>query len=538
MVGRAGCLALALAAMGVIGCGGSQQAADNAAEEKLAAANSATDFDLATAAYLDAANTDGMSPAEAAKTHYLAGQAKFMQANHTLDQAQEAELDIGRLLADMRLKIMAINAAQAQIKADQGYQPTESENLLRAKISTLQGADPAGQPPTLGELQDQIVKLGSDIVENRSQAKSLADQRKDLLDQADQAQEKSIGESGQPAVDDFAAAAELKRKAADLYTGMDKLDAEMIPLQAELNKTQAERAATEKLIAAYKKEIDDLDAVWKGVQDDIDIQKQAIARLAGSNDTTANSTAVSPGESPAPAQPKSIAQEAATLKTMLASARSLRDQANQQLKEALTTFNAAAIAGDQLRQSQSSVVLADRTPPVQREAINQLDEVYSGAAARLAVAQVERELGSSYATAAILANQAMQTFAAAHAALGADTPQSVQDAQDTIATPSVDDLASQADQYFTAALEHFDNPQTVPGPAADARTNAALAGKMITAYDAKNLALALNKNVAGKTPDQLQADINSAAGTLASADPALLPAIPYTLPPGGATPPQ
>jgi hypothetical protein len=536
--GRVSCLALALTATGAIGCGGSQQAANETAEQKLLAASTAADFDTATSAYLDAASTPDMSPAETAKTNYLAGQAKFMQANFTLDQAQEAELDIGRLLADMRLKIMSVNGAQAQIKADQGYDPSETETLLRAKIDGLQGADPAGGAPTLGELQDQISKLGSAIVDNRNQAKSLTDQRTALLDQADQTEQQSIGETGQQAVNDYAAAAELKRKAAELFAGMDKLDAQLVPIQADLNKVQAERTATEKLIADYKKEIDDLDTAWKGVQDDIDTQKQAIVRLAGSNEPTANSTVAAPSEGTAPPLLKSIAQEAAALKTMLASDRNLRDQATQQLKDALKEFTAAAAAGDQIRQDNMSVAMAEKTPPVQKQAITQLEETYSGSAARLAAAEVQRELGANYATAAILANNAMQTFAAAHAALGSDTPQAIQDAQDTIATPSVDDLASQADQYFASAISGFGNPETLPGPAATSRANAALAGKMIADFDAKNLAVALNKQVAGKSADQLQADINTAAGTLAAADSNLLPEIPFTLPPAGATPAQ
>ena len=63
---------------------------------------------------------------------------------------------------------------------------------------------------------------------------------------------------------------------------------------------------------------------------------------------------------------------------------------------------------------------------------------------------------------------------------------------------------------------------------------------MIAAYGAKQLSLAQgNKPVAGgKTPDDLQGIINDQATQISAVDPAMLPAIPYTITPPPATPAQ
>jgi hypothetical protein len=139
----------------------------------------------------------------------------------------------------------------------------------------------------------------------------------------------------------------------------------------------------------------------------------------------------------------------------------------------------------------------------------------------------------------MVALQVRQALNAAQSSLGSTAPASVADCLASIASPSIDDLAQSAEESYKDALDHYDGlmVSTLPGPAAESRKTSAMVGKMIAAFGAKELSVALqNKPVAGQTPKDFQDMINDLAGTVATADPTRLPNVPYTLPPPAATP--
>jgi hypothetical protein len=141
-------------------------------------------------------------------------------------------------------------------------------------------------------------------------------------------------------------------------------------------------------------------------------------------------------------------------------------------------------------------------------------------------------LATSYAAEAMIAIQAKQALTAAQTTLGAQAPAAIADGLTAIASPSVDDLAQLSEDSFKNALDHYDNlmVQTLPGPGAASRKTAAMVGKMIAAFGAKQLSLALeNKPIAGQTPKELQDTINDLATNVSDADPTRLPAIAYTI---------
>lgn len=520
------------AVFGVAGCGGS--AADNAARQDMAQATAALDQkDLTTAdSAADAAvATDGISPEVDADAHLLSGQIKLQRAQQIITQAQDSELTESRLLGQIRLATIQVQSALAQIKSQQGLDPSPVQEQLRAKIAQARGGQDdlfwkfptatEGKPQpdqdaplgSLFGLDSQISRLQSQIQDNRTQAQALLQQKTALAEQADEIQQKSVAETGQQSVDDEMTAAQTRRKAADLGAQIDQIDSALVPLQADLALAQSQRAGVQKAIDDYQQQITDLDDVWKTVQQTADVQKAAIAAIAGP-------------ASEASKTPTTIADECAQLATLAPQVRALRDQAADLLKGAVTDFNAAARSCDLLRADWSDQN-GPRTPPGEQLALQQLGQTYSGPAARLRAADAERALALNYAAEAMIANQINQALGQIKDALGPDAPAAVDQCLAANASPAVSDLAALADEQFKNALDHYDSlAQVSSGPG----KTAAMVGKMIAAFGAKQLSLVLGgKPVADQTPDALQSTINDMAKNVADSDPTMLPAIPYTI---------
>jgi hypothetical protein len=542
VIRRIALAALAAAAMSLAGCESAQEAADQPAQEQYTQAvqNLGQDRLAAALTAADAAGAmPGISPEMAWKVHTLQGELRTTFAQQGLNQAQEMELNISRLLAQLRLATMHVQAAQSQMKSDQDYDPATVEDQLRAKIAQATGvagqADASGQLSLAG-IDAQTASLQAAIADNRQQAESAAQKKTQMAEQADQLQQKSLGESGQDAVDDVTSAAEARRQAAEAGIAIGKLDAALVNLKGDLVLKTAQRAGVQKAIDGFNQQIADLDVAWKSVQQDIEAQKNAIALLAGpSPDSAAAPAADESSDLPQmPSKASTIADQCVQLKTLVAQARDLRDKAALQFQQAIRNYTGAAGAGDQLRTALAHDALDPHATPGEKDAFAQLLEAYSAASGRLAVADTERTLATNNAAEAMIAIQAKEALTAAQAVLGAQAPAAVADCLTALASPSVEDLAQTSEDSYKSAMDHYDNlmVQTLPGPAAASRKTAAMVGKMIASFGAKQLSLAQDsKPIAGQTPKELQSSINDLAKQVAEADATRLPAIPYTITP-------
>jgi hypothetical protein len=341
-------------------------------------------------------------------------------------------------------------------------------------------------------------------------------------------------------VNDVKTAAGLRRQAAEVAIQIDQLNATAAQLQSDLRTTQGQRAGVQQAIDAYTHEIADLDLAWQSVKQDIDAQKTAVAAIAGPG-AAAPASAPAAGDQtnmPAlPPQPTTIADQCTLLKALIAQSRDLRTQAADQLKQAITDFNNAAKAGDDLRRGLVDRISADRTAPNEKDSLQQLVEATNAVSARLAAAEAQRALALNYSSETLIAIQAHQALTAAQDALDGQAPAAIADCLQSIASPSVADLTVLARERFEDALPLFDalTSQTSSGPAPQMRKTAALEGKMLTAFGARQLSLALsNIPIGGQTPQELQATIDDLAKQISLQDSSMLPAIPYTIAPDAA----
>jgi hypothetical protein len=543
VVSRMASLALAVASVSLLGCGG--QSADRAAQDQLDQAGQsavANQLDAAQSAADSAAGSADISPEMSAKAHTLSAQLHLQRAHQYLSQAQEAELSVGRVLADLRLATAHVQSIQLQITAIGQYDPTQTEQMLSEKVAQIQNGT-GDSTLSLPAVQTEVARLQADIQANRDQAQTLNQDKIATLEQADQLQQKSLGENGQQSVDDVAAAAEIRRKSALTAIAIDKLDSEWASLQADLRTIQARQGGIQQAIEDYNKQIADLDLAWKSAQQNIEDEKKAIAAIAGPAAASAAPAAAPQSDlPPAPPAPTTIADQCAQLKGMVAEAWGLRDKASTELKAAIQGFNASKSAEAQFRESLTPSLDGQRTPPGEKTALQQLRETY--ASAGLAAADAEQTLATNYAAQAMIALQLKESLTAAQAAFGSNAPAAIADCLSATASPSVDDFAALATDQFREALEHFDSltTQTLPGMGAQSRKTAAKAGKMIAAFGAEQLSLALgNRPVAGgNTPHDLQSMINDLARDVAQENSTMLPNVPYSLaaPPAGAGTPQ
>jgi hypothetical protein len=549
-----GVLSLAVSLVSLSGCGDAHSAANAAAQDNISQARQdllANQLDTAQSDIASAASNTDVSSDVAAEVQAVQGQIKMAKARQLLVKAEDVEINVSRLLGEVRLATSQIAAAQQQIQSDANLDPSAAVDLLKTHIADAQGSDAQSNWPTppsaggtvdaasivpvrsLAALDAEIARLQTAVQSNRDQAKANADQRTQALDQADQLQQKSLSDTGKQSVDDVTAAADKRRAGADLAIEIDKLDAGLVHLNADLAVDQAQHDVVQKSIDDYNAQIDSLQRVWKIAQLDMDKEKQAIQTLAGP----------APAESAPPAgdlpQSVTIADESADLKRLTLQLRDLRDQAATELKDAIRDFKSAGSAGDQVRMSFSDQLNSPRTTQMETMAIQQLEETFSGSGARFRAAEAEQELAVNYADAAMIASQVKSAMTAAQTALGSDAPAAIADCLAAVASPSSDDLALLADEQFKNAMDDFDNQniQTLQNPGAEDRKTMALVGKMISAYGARQLSLSMSaKPVAGRTPKELQDMIDDLANQVAQRDPSALPAIPYTLAPPAATP--
>ncbi|HUB24046.1 MAG TPA: hypothetical protein VL992_01360 [Tepidisphaeraceae bacterium] len=549
VVRRIGILSLVVGLAGLAGCGGAQ--ADNAAAEaQLAQADTEFGTNQIDQAITDTSAVTALqeiSPDVAARAQSLLGELKLVRARELLAKAQDADLAANRLLADLRLSVSRVSAIQAQIQSETGLDPSEAINLLKQRIAEAQGdtgqtqwptPGVEGQSPdaatlsTLSAVQDRIAQVQGQIQDNRSQATNLSDQRTQVLGQADDMQQKSLADTGKQSVDDVAAAADQRRQAADLAISIDKLDSALVQLNADVANLQVQRDGVQQVITDYNKQIDDLNLSWQSAQQDIQKEKEALAALIGPASTDASAPNTEPG---------TILDQCVALKQMIISSRDLRNQAGTALTEAFNAFQAAASAGRNLGDEFTSQLSSDRTTPMETLAIQQLQETYSSSDANLDAAETATDLAINYADQAMIGAAATSTMQAAQAALGSDAPTTIADCITAIGTPSVDDLFKSAYDRFEQAMNLFDNEkiQALRGPGAEGRKTMALSGKMVAAFAAKQLSIAMaNKPVVGMTPADLQGVIDDLANQLVARDPTKLPAVPYTLAPPSTNPQQ
>jgi chromosome segregation ATPase len=517
------------------GCQSAEQAADSSAQEQYADAQQAADTGqlekAITAIDSIGANTD-LSAFKSTEVHALQGHVHLVKANDLLEQAAVVDLNISRILGELRLSTAHVQSIQSQVKSDLGYEPGGSITELKTQIAKATGSPTElnwqGDLLTLAGVDAKSATLNQAISDNREHAAALDTQKKTLSEQADALQQKSLNEPGRQSVDDVTAAADLSRRAAEAGIASEQLDAALVHLKADLAQVQGQRPGIQKAIDEFNKQISEMELAWKAVQQDIEAQQRAVATMAG----PAQSPPAGDQADDALPRPTTIADQCTQLKSLIAASRTLRDQAAKELTTSIQAYHKAAKAGEQVRQSFN--MLNDHTTPGEKASIQRLEETYAGASYGLAAAEAQRVLATNYSSEALIALQARQALSAALASLGSGAPPAIADCQTAIATPSVDDLTQLAEDQFKELFDNYDGlaVQSLPGAATNSRKIAAKVGKMIAVYSAKQLSLALqNKPIAGQTPKELQDTIDGLAKEVSDDDVTRLPAIPFTIAP-------
>ena len=464
---RSLCLAsLGVSLICISGCGGP---ADNlAAEDKIHQADQDLLHNQIDAALTDssaaAAMTD-ISPDIAAEAQLRLGQSNLSHARQLMTQAQDVELNVDRLLNELHLSIAAVNAAQAQMQADAGLDPSATVTVLQQRITEAQGAgdqnwptppssDQPSQPGdsgllSLAGLVAQISRLQGEISDNHDKTQQITNARISVLDQSDTFQQKSLSDTGEQSVSDVASAADLRRQAALMAIQLDKLTAAEVQLQADLANYQVQHTGVQQVLADYQKQIDDLNLAWTSTQQDIAKQKESIAALAGPGQSASAPSSDLPMSS-------TIADEFTDLKRLVSSSRDLRTQAASALTSASNAFRSAGQSGEQLSQQFSSLSFSPHVTPAETTDVREINETYNGATAKLHQAEAQSELVINNSVEAMIAVAVKGTAQAAQTALGDDTPASVADCLNSVSSPSIEDLTASAEQPLTQSMQLFD----------------------------------------------------------------------------------
>ncbi|MGB7158743.1 MAG: hypothetical protein WBD40_11790, partial [Tepidisphaeraceae bacterium] len=346
--------ALATLAGGVVGCDDSlasdKQVRRAVVESREVAATGEGGREEALKKLQDAAGNTGAGPAASAQAKSILAAAEKAEAARLMQTVDANNRDIARLVYEIGILGNQIANSNLKIAGYRGTEPKAAREDAAKKISEVQGsgdkttwitADNANIP-TLDAVKQDVSRLQGEIAKQQEEIKNLDAQRVAAGAESDKNREASEKEKGQKSVDLFKVAADAQKKAADLATQIDVAQAKIVPLQRDLAVAEAQQSAAAKAIETYKKQVEALDAGWKGTELQIQTQAQIATGLLGA----ANATP--PAEGAAAAAANSINEKAALLAQKILETQGIFAEADQRLDNSIKNYDNAVKSADQL----------------------------------------------------------------------------------------------------------------------------------------------------------------------------------------------
>jgi hypothetical protein len=474
----------------------------------------------------DAAGNTGASPAASAQAKAVLGAAEVAEAARLQQTVDANGRDIARLVYEIGILGNQIANSNLKVEGYRAQEPSAAREDVKKKIAEVQGGGEKAtwitaenaNIPTLAAVKQDISRLQGEIAKRQEEAKALEQQRVAAAAEADKNREAADAATGQKRVELVKLAADAAKKAADIATKVDVVQAAIIPLQRDLAVATAQQAAAEKAIESYTKQLASIDAGWKGVEQQIATQAQI-----GTNVLGAPGAAAPVGEG-AEAIANSINEKAAQLQQKLTETAAVFNEADQRLDNAITHYNAAVTSAGELASAvQQKRQGVDRNSPYSK-AFDNLTAVVSPATYKLGQAEANQLRGTINASQAIsqIGQQRMiETLQPILAAAKLELPAALnQPSLPTEVQRTTDKANATYDEAAKLYLEASD-----AAPDTSSAKNAARIGRIFSLYGKVMLARAT-----GKAEDAASFLAEAtAARDVATENKAVLPAMPVEL---------
>jgi hypothetical protein len=290
-----------------------------------------------------AARSTDASAASRAQSKALLAQVHLDAAREIIRQIDQKELELARTGFEVGQLATQLDSGAILLTDYRQYDPAPLRAKLTEMISAAQGApdkptwDYQGKTmPTIAATRQRISELETQLATLQSQARSMEEQRNGLLTEAESAAQSSESLKGQKSVEEFRRASELRRKAADLFTQIDSTNAQMVPVQRDLAVAQGQHSALEQAVGALEAQIAQLDQSWQGIQQQMNSQVELARRITGSEGASGDAGS-------------SIAGKATEISRIAGEIKTLRQDAQSNLDDAVKLFGDANQAADELR---------------------------------------------------------------------------------------------------------------------------------------------------------------------------------------------
>ncbi len=225
--------------------------------------------------------------------------------------AENDEIEAARLVGQIYALNAQVEVNTVQITALMAMDPVAA----RKSISDLQAAAKgSGENATWGPEDKPVpsqAALDARIAKLNEQAKALQDERaskeadrKAKSDDADRLEEQAAKATGKSGVELGTAAAGVRKTSRELSSRIEAIDLDLSRVQQDLKVAASRKASVEKVADLFKGQADRIEAEWKTVQEQIDLQKAATRKLVGGGEgTPPAANAVTPRPPVPPAAP-------------------------------------------------------------------------------------------------------------------------------------------------------------------------------------------------------------------------------------------
>jgi hypothetical protein len=337
---------------GVVGCddqlGNDKQVRRAIVESREAASKGESGRADALKKLQEAADNKGASPAASAQASAVLAAAEVAEAGRLMKTVDEANREISRLVYEIGILGQQIANSNQKVAAYRASAPTAAQEDAKKKLAEAQGggdkavwiAAENANVPTLAAVKQDVSRLQGEIAKKQDQIKQLEQQRLAAAAEADKNRQASENEKGNKSVETFKIAAAAQKKADDIGTQIDVVAASIIPLQRDLAVAESHQAAAAQAIENLTKQIETINAGWKGTEQQIATQAQIAANLVGA----AGSAAPAEGAEPA----NTINDKAQLLSQKVLEAQAAFNEADSRLDNAIKHYGDAASAAQKL----------------------------------------------------------------------------------------------------------------------------------------------------------------------------------------------
>jgi len=366
-----------LAALLGQGCDDPQRQADKQVQRELAEAreiaSSGGDTGAARQKLRDAANSaSAASDSVRAIAKSALAHSELESAQNTIRKIEQLELELARLVWEVTRQATQIQISGSAVAGYTKFDPRPAREAIAQKIAEARGGPGKSAwfthgnatIPTLAAVTQEIARLEGEIAQRQEQLNNLIDRRAKLLDAADEAAAQADQLKGDRAVEVFKRSSDLRKQAGDVAVQIDKLNSEITRLQRSLGIAQGQKAVLDELIAQLEDQRKTLDAGWSAMEQQVARQKALAAQLLGS--VAAAPAQPEPGDQQSPfavarrTAGASIAEKAVVLGQLVDQIRTLREEAQLSLSNAITFFGDAYQAADALRRSLQDLISDSR----------------------------------------------------------------------------------------------------------------------------------------------------------------------------------